>query len=384
MDNDSGRNAMKPKRIMIGLLIVSAVTTSVWALEEGDPAPALSIERWVLGEPVNDVGQTSDHIYVVAFWATWSRPATENLLELSKVQNDLKNSNVVVIAISAESAKKVEGFVQTHPKRKSLNIRIAVDDDQNTTIVYMKAAGRGPLPHVFVVNKEGIIAWQGHPLAVRPVLEQIIEGTFKIRKKADQTTAEEIDPGLTASLAQAAEEGNWRQAVTIIDQIVKRYPELPVVQDYLAQKFMILYERLRDYTAAEDFAQYLLKNHQDKALALNGLAWALLARGSFENLENRWPEIAHQAAKKAVDASNGEIAAILDTYARSLYLMGYVETALDYQRKAVRQLRADIDHARSSGSSPETIMRMNDDLHDLQAALDYYKEIAEVRKSLKP
>ena len=375
---------MKRTFFAAALAALTTINVPLFAFDEGDPAPPLSIERWVLGEPVRHVGKPGDNIYVIAFWATWAKPATESLFTLSEIQKEFSRSNVVVIAVSAEPAKQVEELVQTHPERKKLRIRIAVDDDQETTVAYMKAAGRGPLPHVFVVNKEGILAWQGHPLTVKPVLEQIIAEKFIISKQPDPDDLEEIDEELRARLARAAQAENWRELILTIDDIIKRYPEHSIVERLLIEKFEILYEQLKDYTAAEEFARDVLTRHSEKAQLLNDISWRLLALGSFERLDNRWPEIAHQAARKALEASKGESAAILDTYARSLYLRGFVDQAVAYQRKAVRRFRTDIDQARTRGDEPEQIERMRGVLRDMETSLEYYEQIAELRKRIRP
>ncbi len=362
---------MKMKSIASALCLATLLCSTVLALNEGDPAPALSIERWVLGEPQENVGKPGEKIYVLGFWATWAKPATESLFILSQLQKDFGKSNVEVIAISAESAKAIEKFLRTHPKRDKLNIRIAADRDQETTIAYFKTANAGPLPHVFLVGKDGTIAWQGHPLETKKILERMIAGKL--------TT----DPDLLARLEQAEKSENWKLALQLIDNLVREYPDSNEAQNYLGTKFTILYVHLKDYTAAEDFARTLLANHADNFSALNNMAWTLMTAGEFENLDNRWPEIAHQAARQAFEATQGQRPAIVDTYARSLYLLGYLSEALALERRAVLMMRMLIDNA-APQADEEVLREFRNGLRDMEAAVKYYEQIAEARTRFRP
>lgn len=362
---------MKTKSIVSALCLATLFCSTAHAQDQGEPAPALSIERWVLGEPQENVGQPGEKIYVLGFWATWSKPATESLLILSQLQEDFAKSNVEVIAISAESAKAIDEFLRAYPQRDKLNIRIAADRDQETTVAYLKVANAGPLPHVFLVGKDGTIAWQGHPLETKKILERMIAGKLN------------TDPSLLARLEQAEKSEDWKLALQLIDNLVRDYPDSNEAQIYLGTKFTILYVHLKDYTAAEDFARTLLADHADNFSALNNMAWTLMTAGEFENLDNRWPEIAHQAARQAFEATQGQRPALVDTYARSLYLLGYVSEALALEKRAVLMMRMLMDNA-APQASEEVLREFRIALRDMETTAKYYEQIAEARTRFKP
>lgn len=366
---------------LLALVVIRAalLNSTALAFDEGEPAPPLSIERWLLGEPVHDIGQAGEHIYIVAFWATWAQPSVESLFGLSRLQRDLGDAGVRIIAVSAEPADEVQKFIRTHPKIGTLNIRIATDADGETTIAYLKAAGRGPLPRVFVVNKEGILAWQGHPLEAKPILEKIIAGTYQIRRPGEPTVA---DAELMAKIEQAESAKNWTSALELIDQLLKEFPGSNEAHNYMGIKFSILYVEQKDYTAAEAWARNVLDNHAEKFFALNNIAWTLMTVGDLENLENRWPDIAHRAARQAYQATQGRSSAIIDTLARSLYLQGYVNDAIAAQQQALAILRSDIDGAPTE-TSEEALAASKKALREMEAALKYYEDIAQVRNRLR-
>lgn len=362
----------------IGILFIAwCPVTSAFALEEGEPAPKLSIAQWVRGEPVPDVGQSGKNIHVLAFWATWSKPAAESLLELSGLQEALSKSNVVVMAISAEPAKKIEEFLRADSRYAGLKIRIAADDDQKTTLAYMRAAGKNALPHVFVVGRDGVLDWQGHPSEARHVVDEIIAGTFtrKPPKSDRPQTGGEIDTELIAQLREALGRENWKAALGIIDQIITRYPDAPEADVLRGEKFGLLYDRLGNHPAAQAYAKEVLDRHGDRPGLLNNIAWRLLAMGDFERLDHRWPELAHQLAKRAYEASKGEDPGILDTYARSMYLLGHPDRAVELQRRAVNLLREQLE---PTDEAEEANLKV------LEGALQYYEEVAKLRNTIKP
>ena len=102
---------MKLGIIGLSFLVSTVIPAPVLAADEGDPAPPLAIKRWVFGDPVRVVGQASDHIYVIAFWATWAKPSTESLLKLAGMQRELKHAGVRAIQISDEPAERAEPLV---------------------------------------------------------------------------------------------------------------------------------------------------------------------------------------------------------------------------------------------------------------------------------
>ena len=371
----------------LSLLVSTVMPAPVLAADEGEPAPPLAIKRWVLGDAVRVVGQASDNIYVVAFWATWAKPSTESLLTLAGIQRKFKESNVRVIAISDEPVDHVEAFVKNYPEFSKLDLRIAVDNDSNTTIAYMKAVGRKPLPHVFVINGAGILAWQGHPLEAQAVIEKIIDGSYKIRRPGEPPEPEYADPELVKKIEEAEKAENWSTALDLANELLAKFPDTFEVEDALTLKFTILYTHLKDNTAAEDFAREVIKTHADKYRALNNIAWTLMTAGNAEDLDRRWPELAHLAARLAYDAVEGGSPAIVDTYARSLCLLGYVGDAVRYQRRAVGIVQQFIDlRSADEENKPDEkeLQDLNNELRNLETTLKYYEEIARIRGAFKP
>ena len=83
-------------------------------LKPGSPAPALSVAKWVKGEPLK--GFESGRIYVVEFWATWCGPCVATIPHLTELQARYADKGVTVVGVTSEDPnnriEKIERFVE--------------------------------------------------------------------------------------------------------------------------------------------------------------------------------------------------------------------------------------------------------------------------------
>ena len=128
----------------------------------GDPAPELTILEWAKGEPVTLADGKGKTAYVVEFWATWCPPCRKSIPHLTELQKKYKDKGLVVIGVTAEEPADVKPFVEA--QGVAMDYVVAVDKDGKTTEAYMDAFGEDGIPHAFIVDSEGRIAWHGHPL----------------------------------------------------------------------------------------------------------------------------------------------------------------------------------------------------------------------------
>jgi thiol-disulfide isomerase/thioredoxin len=261
----------------------------------GKPAASLKGLQWVKGGPV-EIKKGS--VYVVEFWATWCPPCRRSIPHLTELQRRFKDKGVTIIGISNETADIVKPFVEAE-KAGPMDYVVAADPQRQVGKGYMEAFGIGGIPHAFIVDKNGDLAWHGHPLdGMDEVLEQVAAGQFDhvahTRKKA----------------AEKEEQA----------RLVKLYGQ------YFAAA------RAGGDEAAEIGAQ--LVDSSDHTGMLNSLAWNILTEVPEAH---RDLELAHRAAAKAVKLTEEKNPAILDTCALALYELGkkYVGQAVTYQKKAV-------------------------------------------------
>ena len=125
----------------------------------GDSAWPLDGLTFVKGGPVQiEPGK----VYIVEFWATWCPPCRTTIPHLTEVAHKYKNKNLVVVGISQEGIEKVKPFVAEWAEKMDYNV--AVDATGSIGDGYMGAFGVNTIPHAFVVDSQGKIAWHGHPL----------------------------------------------------------------------------------------------------------------------------------------------------------------------------------------------------------------------------
>jgi peroxiredoxin len=327
-------------REMLAGALVLAGATSAFALEIGDKAPPLEVKEWVQGDPVVLADGAGKKVFVVEFWATWCPPCRESIPHLSKLAEKFKAQGLEVVGVSDEDVEKVREFA----KDGKFKYHVAVDKDRNTNGVYME--GVNGIPHAFVVNKDGLVVWSGHPMAgLDGVIEKVLAGKFDVAKAKE-----------AAQLRQAMQELFKSNDLDKIGEAAdKLLAAAPDDQEGFRVKTLVLKNK-KDEAGFKSFLTGLVPKVNDDAAALNAIAWSL---ATDENLGWRDIGTAMKASKRAVELSQGKDAAILDTLARVYFEAGMVDQAVEQEKKALA-----IDAADEA----------------MKKTLAYYQSCAEVRK----
>ncbi len=331
------------------------------ALLVGDPAPALSVTRWVKGEGFSAFEKGK--VYVVEFWATWCGPCLASVPHLSELQNQYKDLGVVVVGVTSPDAKNTLETVDamTAEKGDAMAYRIAWDGDRKTMDAYMKAARQNFIPCVFLIDRDGAIAFIGHPSKVDQPLKQIVEGTFDLasasarykQELVDQMTEEDRARERRKTydkFARACDAGDWGAALAAYDEGSAKSPRfaLDAAAGHTMDddgKFQILLLRLKDYERASAFGNEISDGiAAEQPFVLNRIAWAIVDPAN--NVEKKDLTLAKKAAERADRLLRHRNAAIIDTVARVYFLEGNVPKAIELQTTAVELsdegMRADL------------------------------------------
>jgi len=282
----------------------------------GDPAFSLKDLEFVKGNPVKiEPGK----VYIVEFWATWCGPCRTSIPHLTDVAHKYKDKNVVVVGISKEKADRVKPFVEEQGAKMDYNV--ALDPTGNVNQGYMKAFGYSGIPHAFIVDTEGKIAWHGHPMAdMEQVLDGVLAGNFDAAAYA---------------IKKAEEQAKYKAG---------------------RKTYQAYFEKIRSGATMEE-ARAIMDNWIDDASdsLLNSLAWQILTEVQEDKRDIK---LALDAAEKANSLAKGKNGAILDTYALALFQNGNVQEAIDTQAKALEAVKGN--------------KRMED---DMQERLDQYRAV---------
>lgn len=307
---------------MTRLLSAAAVVISLAAqaqspkLSIGDPAPALSVESWLKGTPVKSFEK--GNTYIVEFWATWCGPCKATIPHLTEVQKKYQDQKVRVIGVDvwekyADGTQgKVEAFIKEFGPK--MDYTVAYDGKTGATAkAYMTAAGQNGIPTAFIVDRDGKIAYIGHPMGMDKALEEILKGGYSLEKaKADYEQRE-------------AEQKKMMEAQQ------KMMGPMNAFMGALKKK---------DYDKAYETGRGILAGElKDNPMALNAIAWAIVDPEALP--EKKDLDLALKAATRANEVTGNKDAAILDTLARVHFLRGEKAKAIEIQKRAIDASPAD-------------------------------------------
>ncbi len=172
---------MKSKRtnLLILALFTAAfiIQTNVSAQNDGQPnkklyaksfinqkAPELVVETWISEKPI-----TKDKFVLIDFWATWCGPCKRAIPHMNEWAEKYKEE-MVVIGLSDETEDRVRKL-----KNPVMEYFSAIDTKKRTKNIYQV---RG-IPHVVVIDPEGIVRWEGFPfLKGYNLTDEVLEGIF--------------------------------------------------------------------------------------------------------------------------------------------------------------------------------------------------------------
>lgn len=297
------------------------------SLDVGDPNPGLHLAKWVKGESVDL--PLKDKVHVVEFWATWCGPCRVGMPHISELQTEY-GDEVTFIGVTREDESTVANFMASaSPSGETwdevIKYRIALDDNSWTNNAYMKAAGQNGIPCAFVVGRDGVVDWIGHPASIDDVLKQVVDGSWDreaaIASRQQEKQLQEASRELNDLLRQQ----DWDAALAKLDEL----------ENAAGKSVPLLQMRLRILKAANLSAQAdevqkeIVEESWDDANILNQVAWDTATSGGTPDLE-----LALKAAERASELREHKDAAVLDTVARCYYEMGNLEKAIEWQQRA--------------------------------------------------
>lgn len=322
---------------LVAMMVIASIALAQEAppkpqptLKAGDPAPKLFVSKWVKGGPIDELAKGK--VYVIECWATWCGPCKAAIPHVTKLQKQYQDKGLVIIGMNVweRDAAQVEPFVKQMGAK--MDYAVAMDDVSEgrpgkTAAAWLQAAGRNGIPCSFIVDREGKLAWIGHPMAMDGPLAKVIEGKFDAAEQAKlDARAEELGK----QLSQAMREKETDKAMAIADQLIAANPGMAAL--YQNVKLSLLMSK-GDYAGVNALANQLAQSNDE--MVLGRVAFTLL-NASGEAAEKVDLKLALTLAQK-VAAGNPDEPQVQSLLARAHAANKQYDKAIEIQTKVVEQ-----------------------------------------------
>lgn len=338
-------------------LLDSSANLRAEQLDVGSAAPALSIDEWVQGGPIDLSKDASKKVHLVEFWATWCPPCKASVPKLEELQKKYKDQLTIIGVTDPDTRGNTKDAIKKFVKQQgsAMSYAVAIDKTGKTTAAYMEAAGVSGIPHCFLVGKDGKIVWQGSPL--EPELESVLEGVMKGTYDVSAAKIEAEVNRRFQALGPAFDLGKWDIVVTGLKDVLKLDPSNDIAVDTLGRVFV---EQQKDAKAFRAWASAHIETHKTNGKVLSRFALNLSSR---ESLMTEAPDLALQAARSGYEAMSPKDLETTAIYARALYQIGALDKAIKIQAEAVTLADGEIKDA-------------------AQKVLEYYQRCKELQGSV--
>ncbi|MFP4469658.1 MAG: TlpA family protein disulfide reductase [Bacteroidales bacterium] len=130
-----------------------------------EKAPELVVEKWLTEAP-----DTEGKFVMIDFWATWCGPCKKAIPKINQWHEKYRDK-MVVIGLSDESEQRVQAM-----KQPVMEYYSAIDTQKRLKNIYQVSG----IPHVVIIDPEGIVRWQGFPfLPGHELTDEVIEELFE-------------------------------------------------------------------------------------------------------------------------------------------------------------------------------------------------------------
>lgn len=141
--------------LLLSVLCAGVLTAAQPAV--GSPAPEFGGKQFfnlpaTMSPPVT-LASLRGRVVVIDFWATWCGPCVATIPHLIDLHNKYAEQGLVIVGHTDGSSTNLEAFI----KAKNIPYLISVGPDIGD------AYGVSGIPHVFVIDPDGKVAWEGHP-----------------------------------------------------------------------------------------------------------------------------------------------------------------------------------------------------------------------------
>nr|WP_280641013.1 redoxin domain-containing protein [Sinorhizobium meliloti] len=221
-------------------------------------APALKVGNWVSGAPLASF--QPGKLYILEFCGTSCDGCVGAMLKLIELQETYKDSGVEVVAVAAHESAASAGAARAHldawlAQFKKLNFRVGLDDTGTMDTLWMEPSFSVEIPQAFVIDRDGYLAFIGHPDDLHDVLPQVLDGTWRTSAQAkaaerERIAEDELRPRKEAlkkqikgKIVAAKEIEDWKTALAAIEEGIALDPDNLLVRQ---QHVHLLLHKMHD------------------------------------------------------------------------------------------------------------------------------------------
>ena len=136
-----------PALLLLALALVGGCDRGSKPTLVGSPAPDFTVEDADRKVALHDL---KGKIVVLNFWATWCPPCVEEMPSLVKMQQQMKNRNVVVLAVSVDDDERsYHSFLKKH----NVDLLTVRDPRQKSNELY----GTFKFPETYIIDQSGVL-----------------------------------------------------------------------------------------------------------------------------------------------------------------------------------------------------------------------------------
>lgn len=136
--------------------ITIAQEEPVEAPKVGMRPPEVHAAQWLNWEGEGDapsLASLAGKVVVVEFWATWCGPCVAGIPHLNELHEKHANDGLVILSLTDQALVGIQSFLD----QTEMNYTIGADSETSN------AYGITYIPRAFVIGRDGILKWEGHP-----------------------------------------------------------------------------------------------------------------------------------------------------------------------------------------------------------------------------
>ncbi len=150
----------------IFLLLIAALSP----LNIGDAAPSINGNRWSKGEaPVFD-----NQFTIVELWSPSCGNCKAQIPHLTEIQKKY-GDRILIMALTKAPTEVIQDFIRTNGDQIEY---VIIKPTEEVWDSY--SAGLPGVPYAFLINRDGIIIWKGHPSSIDDFLAKTMEENTNI------------------------------------------------------------------------------------------------------------------------------------------------------------------------------------------------------------